>query len=177
MPVTPGLPLWFLGKNVTIQITPQDVSSSGAFSNDAIGTLTFNGRIEQDEHDLHLKTENISPTNAFQSNPVPVEVGFSYTVTEIMQAFPLVSSGNVGFGRGNVLEAAVAVSYYHRIVVTLSDDTAPTPNVIRAYTMYVLLTDVKRHSPKGKNTMTGTFQTILVADTGTGLFQANPALS
>lgn len=177
MPVTPGLPLWFLGKNVTIQITPQDVSAAGAFSNDAIGALTFNGRIEQDEHDLHLKTENIAPTNAFQSNPVPVEVGFTYTVTEIMQAFPLVTSGNSGFGRGNVLEAAVAVSYYHKVVVTLNDNTTPNPNAIRTYTMYVLLTNVKRHSPKGKNTMVGTFQTVLVTDTGTGAFVANPALS
>lgn len=142
-----GLPQWLLGKNVTISLTPQDLSAAGAFSDDAVGAFTFNGRIDQDEHDLALTTENISPTNAFNSNPVPIEQGLTYTITEILQAFPLVTGASKGFGHGNVLEAAVAISFYHKIVVTLSDNT---PAAFRTYTMYVLMSNVRRSSPKGK---------------------------
>lgn len=169
-----GVPPYLLGKNVTIQITPLTVATNGTFSNNAIGALTCNGRLDQDDQELAYVTDNISPRDAFNSNPVPYEVGSSFTITEIAQAWPLWTSNTAVWNAGNTLEKCARLSIYHYIQVSvLQNDLSTT---IATWSAYCLLESHRRSSPKAKNTFAATFRTLLVADTSTGVFQSNPAI-
>jgi len=172
---TYGVPPFMLGKNVTIQITPQTVAADGTFSAASIGALPCNGRIDQDMQDLTYSMDNISPRDAFNSNPVPFEVGSTFTITEIAQAWPLWSSRTAVWGQGNTLETCAELSLYHYVQVTALENDLST--VIQTWSAYCVLVSHKRTSPKQKNTYEATFQTVLVANTGTGAFQSNPALT
>lgn len=169
-----GLPPFLLGKNVSVAITPQSVAADGTLSNNAIGALTFNGRIEDSAHGLEYSTENISPNDFISSNPVPIEMGTSFSITEIAQAWPLWTSASAVYGQGNTIEKAARLSPYHLLNITASkrDNSAS----IMTWSAYVLMTGYGRSSPKGKNTFTANFQTILIVDTSTGVEQSNPSV-
>jgi len=168
-----GTPTWLLGRNVTVSITPLDMSVCGGLTNNAIGTLTCNGRLDQDDQELAYVTENISPRDSFNSNPVPYEVGSTFTITEIAQAWPLWTDHTAVWCQGNTLEKAARLSMYHSIDIAASeiDGTA-----FASWSGICLLVSHRRSSPKGKNTFTATFQTIMVANTDTGSFVSNPSV-
>lgn len=172
MPTTYGIPAYLLGKNVTIAITPLDMSACGVLSNNAIGTLTLNGRVDNDDFELAYTTENISPRDAFNSNPVPYEVGSTFTITEIAQAWPLWTDHTAVWCQGNTLETCARKSVYHYIQIAALENDLTT--VFATWTGICLLSSHRRSSPKGKNTYTATFQTILATDTSTGNFVSNP---
>jgi len=167
-----GLPRFLLGKNVSIAITPQTLSADGTLSNNAIGALTFNGRIEDSGHSLEYATENISPNDFIAANPVPIEMGTSFSVTEIAQAWPLWTNASAVYGQGNTIEKAARLSAYHLLNVTASSSSGS----IMTWSAYVLMTSYGRSSPKGKNNFVANFQTVLVVDTSTGVEQSNPSV-
>lgn len=170
-----GLVQQYIGKNLIIQITPQDVSAAGVLTDNAVGTFSMQGRVDPFDMEAQLTSDNISPTNAFNSNPVPYEFGATYTVTEIMQALPLVNSSNKGFGFGNVLMRCSRVSFYAKMVL-LHVDNAGSPGTIEQETIYGLWTTPRGLSiPKGKGVAKAILQTILVVDTATNAFLANPS--
>ena len=164
-----------LGKNVVIQITPQTMAADGTFSANAIGALSCNGRIDQDSQDLTYSTDNISPRDAFNSNPVPWEVGSTFTITEIAQAWPLWTSRTSVWGQGNTLETCAEKSIYHLVTISALENDLST--VIQTWSAYCIMESHKRTSPKQKNTYEATFRTVLIADTATGNLQSNPGLA
>lgn len=177
-----GITPWLLGRDITVQITPQDVSSNGVFTNDAIGALTFTGRLEEDSFENTLQTQDYRPVQAFNANPVPVSYVGTYTLTEIAQALPLLSSGS-GWGYGNVLETAFRTSFYHKIVVSAFQHTitntyteSGSGSPVYSWTFYALMTNVKRNSPKQMNTFQATLQTISISNGSSG-FISNPSVS
>lgn len=169
-----GNPTFLLGKNVTIQITPQVIAADGTYSNHSIGALTLNGRLDSDTQELSYTTENISPRDAFSSNPVIYEAGSTFTITEIAQAWPLWSNNTATWGAGNTLEKCARLSLHHLIQISaLKADNSATNNT---WTAYCILESHGRTTPKGKSTYQATFRTIIVADTSTGVFQNNPSV-
>lgn len=169
-----GCPPWAIGRNVTIQITPQSCADDGTLSANAIGALTFNGRLDEDSQELEYTVENISPRDAYNSNPVAIEVGSTFTITEIAQAWSLWSNNTAVWGAGNTLEKAARLSEIHLIQISMLDKGLDT--TLFSWTAYVRLIRHGRTSPKGKGNYNATFQTILVADTSTGTFQSNPSV-
>ena len=170
-----GVPPFMLGKNVQVQITPQTMATDGTFSNASIGALTCNGRLDQDTQELMYSMDNISPRDVFNSNPVPYEVGSTFTITEIAQAWTLWSSATAVWGQGNTLETAADISLYHLISVSAFEDDIST--VIQTWSAYCVLESHKRNSPKQKNTYEATFRTVSVANTTTGIFVSNPQIA
>ena len=182
MPTTYGTPPWLLGRDVSVTITPLDVSSTGVYSPNAIGTLVTTARLEEDMFTNAIQTQDYRPVQSFNANPVPVSYSGTYTITEIAQALPLVSVGHTGWGFGNVLEAAFRTSFYHLITVSVYERTATThytaasSGSVFSWSFYALMTECKRTSPKQKNTWQATLQTISVGD-GSGGFINNPTVT
>lgn len=168
----PGVPKFLLGKNLSVLITPQDVSSTGVWTDNTIGALPFAGKIEEDSFETNIITQNYRPVQAFNANPVPVEAEYTYTVTEIMSALPLIDNSTRKFGYGNILERAAQTSFYHKIVVT----AAEAGTTIRSWTFYCLLVGLKRNSPKHKNVNIGTFKLVALSNGASG-FLTNPSVT
>lgn len=183
MPTTLAVPHWAVGTNYQVQITPQDVSATALFSNNAVGTFIFTGRVEEDSFSQSLSTKNFSPIGSFNSNPVPMEYSGVYTITEIVQALPLFTSGSQLWDHGNILEKCIQTSWYHKIVVYLTNNRKPldpawateTPSNLITWTFYGLLTDLRRTSPKGVTRNTATLLTVPVGN-GAGGFLSNPTV-
>jgi len=179
------IPRYLLGSAYTVTITPQSVSAGGVFSDLSVGSMNFYGRIDDDQFEHSLNTQDFASVQSFHSNPVPMSYDAQYTITEIMGVGDLITASGQGIVcRANILESALRQSWYHKIVV-VADDYYPvvnqlaapyTPTPIFTYTFYALMTGLRRTSPKGKNTMTGTFKLCAVSD-GLGGWAQNPALS
>lgn len=172
-----GTPQWLLGRNVTIQATPQDTSNTGQWSNNAIGTLTFNGVIDQSSQSAQMVVDNISPRDWFNSNPVAYEFSEVFTVTTVAQALPLVTGSSFDWTKGNVLEALWRVNAGPNRYVLLSVSALKPDNSssVMTWTAYCLFMSKDFTSPKNKNSMTGVFHTAIVADVSTGVGQGNPS--
>ncbi len=172
-----GMIQWAIGKNVKVTITPQDVSSAGVFSNNALGSCSFSGRIEDVSDDVSLDVETFAPMDGYIQTPVPMGLSGNYRITEIDQALPLVTSVNKGYGYGNVLRVAGRASFYHKILLELYDN-ASSPVLIESQTVYVVMTAPRSGSrSRGKGTTSATFQLIDAFDTSTGARIANPAFA
>lgn len=167
-----GVPRFLLGRHLTVTVTPQDVSSGGVFSNNALGTLTFKASIEEDSFESTLSTQNLASLGSFNANPVPIEYDAVYSLTELMAALPLVASSSYAWGYGNYLEKIAATSWYHYITVTAADTSG---SAVRTWSFYALLTGLKRSSPKAKNTNVATFRLVSVGN-GSGGYASNPVL-
>lgn len=179
---TAGSIQYLLGKNCTVSITPQDISA-GVWTDNAIGTLTFLGRLDSDKFSQTINTEDFSSVSSWNDNPIPISYSGLYTITEIMEALPLVTSHTQFWGVGNYLEVVAETSLYNKIVCTINTNNGLVGGVsqndsvtIRTWTMYCLLVGIDRDSPKEKNILTATFKTVAVGN-GTGGFINNPTLS
>jgi hypothetical protein len=169
---------WFLGKNLVITVTPQDiVAATGVLSDNAIGALQMIGRMDGSEYDSSYDLDNISPLNFMTRNPVPIEAGTNFTITEIMAALGLVTAAANGIGSGlsNVLFKASRVSIYHKVVITMNDNAG---TLIESTTLYGLMTAPRRvQFNKGKSVNVASFQTVTVVDSSTSLPITNPAFA
>lgn len=171
---------WFLGKNLNIVITPQDVAADGTMVDTATtytAGMPLLGRLDSAEYDSSYDLDNISPLNFMTRNPVPIEAGTNFTITEIMAALPLIDAASQGIGasKSNVLFRASRHSLYHKVVLTMQTNA---PANIEVTTLYGLMTAPRRvQFNKGKSVNVASFQTVTVVDTVTSLPIANPAFS
>lgn len=170
-----------LGRHWSVQITPQTISASGAWSNHSLGAVSFRGAVDQDSFDLNLNTLDATPLKSFLTNPVPKDYTATFTLTEIPEAKTL-WNGTAGSSK---LEACLRASWYHKIQIAAQEWTysgsgygTSTYSIVGSgkymcWTMYAVCTGVKRESPKGKTVYVGTFQLVPVGD-GVGGFLDNP---
>lgn len=167
-----------LEKDITIKITPQDVSATGILTDNAAGTFPMNGRITTHGGEFTLDMADLTPAHSFVNLPVPHQLQGTFRIEEIVQALPLVTLATDGFDKGNTLFKCSKLSYYHKIQALLYDHTAPTPVVRETETMYMVMQTPR--SVDGSRTgvlATSLFQLIPVYDTVAGAFIANPAYS
>ena len=164
---------WLQGKNVQIQITPQNVSTLGVLSANAVGTMVFKGLIDSDVENFSYSVENVSPRDWINTNPYVYEYSDSFTITEIPQAWPLRTAGT-DYQKGNILKVCERVARYHYVQVSWLEDDIST--VVNSEASYVLMHSLDRTTPKASGRLVGTFSTVIVYDTATGISIANPAL-
>lgn len=171
-----GIIQYALGKDLTCTITAQVVAASGALSDHSSGAFIMNGRIESVESSVQLQTENLSPMHSFLSNPVPYELGGTYSIQEYVEALPLVTGSNKGFGYGNVLQFLSTISFYFKVKLDLYDHTAAGAVMRDSEQFYGLMTTpVHRSTAKNKVMDSREFQLISVLDTSSGVYLANPS--
>lgn len=169
----------FLGKNLSVTITPQDIAADGTLTDNAIGAFSMAGRLDTSMLDVEasLAFDNIVAGDIAGANAVPYELDVTYTISEIMTALPLVSSGSKGFGKGGVLRKCSRTSYWQKIVIVLYDN-ASSPAAIETETVYCVMTQPRSASiGKAKNVDKSTLKLIQVFNTSTGAQIANPAYS
>lgn len=171
----PGIVPWSVGANFTFLITPQARSASGVFSDLAIGALSMKGRVTDTSLESTLQTENLSPTDIGQRNPVPFEAGVTFTIEELHAALPIVTQAAKGYGRSNVLRRCWGASFWHKVEIQMYDN-AGTPVQQDGMVFYVLMTNFRRGTSKSSNRDSATFETIALYDETTGAIIANPAL-
>lgn len=170
-----GVPLFELGKNYTISMTPQDVAAAtGLFTDNAAGAQTFNGLINEHDEDTAFVEDNISPTDCPNSNPVTYEQGTTFTIKEIATKYALGSTS------GNKIRKCILISLYQKIVVKIYDDsnTARTggTGLLTTVTYYMKVSSYGKNVPKTQVLHTATFSTVAVPD-GSGGWTANPAFT
>jgi hypothetical protein len=172
-----GIIQWAIGRNTTVTVTPQDVSSTGVLSDNAFGSVSFTGRIEDVSDEIQVDTDTIAAMDGYVATPVVQGISGTIRITEIDQALPLVTSSNKGFGYGNALRVIGRTSFYAKIVIELWNN-ASTPVLIERQTIYGLLTQPRSSSrSRGKATTSGTFTLVDVFNETTGARIANPAFS
>lgn len=172
-----GIIQWAIGKNTVVTITPQDVSSTGVLSDNALGSVSFRGRIEDVADEITTDTDTIVPMDGYIATPVVQGLGGTVRITEIDQALPLVTSSNKGYGYGNVLRVAGRTSFYFKILIELYNN-ASTPVLIESQTVYALLTQPRSgNRTRGKATTSATFALVDVFNESTGARIANPAFA
>jgi hypothetical protein len=171
-----GIIQYALGKDLTITITAQVVAADGTLSDHSDGSFIMNGRVDSVESSVQLQTENLSPMHSFMANPVPYELSGSYSIMEYVEALPLVTSANKGFGYGNVLQYLSKVSFYFKIKLDLYDHTAAGAVMRDSELIYALMTTpVHRSTAKNKTMDSREFQLVSVINTSTGAYLANPS--
>jgi hypothetical protein len=151
-----GVPLFELGKNYTISMTPQDVNAStGVFSDNAVGAQTFNGLINEHDEDTTFIEDNISPTDCPNSNPVTYEQSSTLTIKEIATKYAL------GSASGNKLRKCLLVSLYQKIVVKIYDDSnvsrSGSSGLLTTATYYAKASNYGKNVPKTQVLQTGVF--------------------
>lgn len=169
----------FLGKNLSISITPQDVGADGTLSDNAIGTFTMSGRLDTSmfDEEASLAFDNITPGDIGGANAVPYELDATYTLSEIMLALPQVDSTHKGFGRGGVLRKCSKTSYWQKLVV-VQYDNAGSPAAIETQTVYVVMTQPRSSNVnKAKSIDKSTLKLVQIYNTTTGVQQPNPAFT
>lgn len=142
----PTIPVWAIGQQVAITLTPQTVASGGALTDGTPVTLT--GHIREGSLETSTDLEEISPMDALRRNMVPTTVGTRVTLTEL-----LVKNGT------NLIAAAAAVGSYFKVVITRG---------AQAFTFYGVLAGYREQYQRGA--LTGEL-TLEMIDPGT----ANPA--
>lgn len=165
---------WMQGINVTIAITPQDAAADGTLSDNAIGTLVLKGRWNTADGNFGVDTENVSPADCPQRNPIVNEIGMQYTIEEYLDA-----AGTASTPTGNKLQMAARTSYYHKIVV--SQYNAPFVQggaaVIQTETLYVLMTGYDPSYKKGACTGRMVVETIGLPTATPGVYTNNPGFA
>jgi hypothetical protein len=163
----PNIHTWFIGINFTLVITPQVVATNGGLSNSGVGSLSLVGRLDDSGTDQQtsFETENISPMDCPWSNPVPLEQGSSFSITEILDSY------SVAAGGGNQLLVAALTSSYHKLQIFMKDRAGSS---ILVGTAYCLMTGWNPNFRKGKCVGLMNLHTVALP-AGAGSYTANPA--
>lgn len=163
---------WLIGKDITWTITPQDVAATGQLSDNAVGGIALDGKLDMADMAYETEEENISPMDSDQRNPVDVELGAMYNFSEILKA----QAWSTG-ATGNKLQKAYLVSKYHKLV-TVFKDHAASPATWQTETLYVKVSRYNPNFRKGKCVGQMTLSTVaIVTNAGGTTYLANPAYS
>lgn len=170
-----GIAQPFLGKNLSITITPQDVAANGALTDNAIGAFSLGARLDSAmmDEDQSLAFENITPGDVPGANAVPYEIDGTWSLMEIATALPQVDTSHKGFGYGSVLRKSAKVSFYMKIVAIIYDNT---PVAVETMTLFCVMTQPRSIAyAKNKTVDKVTLKLVQIYDPATGLQKANPA--
>lgn len=170
-----AVPHFEIGKNYAVIMTPQNVdATTGAWSDNVVGALQFNGLHQHHSEETTYNDDNITPSDGPNDNPVTMDIGTTITISELLTKYVLGSTS------GNKLRKATTTSIYQKIVVVEYDDSnfarTGSSGKLATTTYYCKLVGFSRDVPKGQVVATATFRTCLVPD-GSGGYITNPAFS
>jgi len=135
-----ALPVWLRGQNVTVcAITPQTVASDGTLS--AGSTSSLVGTIDTISIRSTIEAEEISPMTTTRTNMVPIKVGTTIVLTEILKSSGTNILAGVGYG-------ATSYAYF-----------ALTRGA-QSFGFYGLITDYSEEISKGKSTGVMTLEMV-----------------
>lgn len=155
----------FLGKNLTVTMTPQDVSAGGVWTDNALGACIFAGRMTEAGSSTTTTKDNISPMDCPNSNPVVFEQGTTYNLTEIQQTLAPSATANS-------LDKCARASFNQKIVVVWKDNAAST---LRTETAYIVIDEYAPKYNKGMSPATLRCSTVAIGTAGT--YTANPTVA
>ena len=136
----PDIPAFLTGRNVTAcTITPQ-TNTNGTLA-DTTPVATMFGHVDEITMSGTKTRENIKAMNTTRRNMVPLDVGTTITVTEILK-----------YSGTNLLATAWAgSSEYHKILLTRG---------AQSWTFYGLYVDYEEQLRPGKSTGTAVFEMV-----------------
>ncbi len=164
-------PQFEIGKDVQFFLTPM-TDSAGTWA--AVGpTFPLQVRVEDVQITPAFQSQSISPIHLFNSNPVIFEGGCSVSISESRIANTNVASGNLALPRGNILEAAILLSFTHKLEIKRYNK-AGTEIAAQKITILFQAADQPTSMAKSGNSATMSGSTIAVLDSSTGAELANP---
>lgn len=138
----PNLPLWLVGRDVTgTTLTPQTVAPTTGVLTDTTPVATLFGHVDSVAIRSRKTTEEISPMDTVRENMVPIKVGTSIEVSEILK-----KSGT------NLLATAYYGSAdYFKVALTRGG---------QVFTFYGLFSSYEESLNRGKSTGTAVFDMV-----------------
>ena len=171
-----AVPLWLLGKEVTIQMTPLTIDTTTGVVGSTTPVVNFFGILDAGNPlGVQNSVQKVEISNADNpyDNKVIVQQGSSMTISEVLQASAGSSTVDTNTGLWkNAIEKMVATSFHYQVVVVYKDPAGTTKRTNTGKWQY------NGHGEtytKGKANMSLALETFTTI-TG-GAYDVNPVLS
>lgn len=160
----------FLGKNLTVTLQPLAVAADGATSNSGAAILMRARMQEISGGRTETTLENVTPTDSFGENEVPLGDITRYAITEIQMALP---TGRSGAKTGARLAVLVGACRYFKFSGISADNGSTTFQDEEAVVMW---TNYDPTYSRGNAKTRLEFQTVPNFDDA-GAYLSNPGVT